>query len=118
MPAQPIKAEPIMLNNLKLLRLIIRLNGRLGKTFRELQKIWENPSTKEIDIKMKFSVGTLLQTLALAIQGLTQVNDLVPGKYKIWVVIAISGLQGVVGVLQHFSNPDGSSSREPNQGVK
>lgn len=106
------------MSNFKLMLLILKLNGKLGKTFLTLKEIWTNPQTKEIDIKMKFSVGAVTQTLLLAMQGLTQVGDMVPLKYKFWVTVAISGIQGVLGILQHFSNPDGSPAKEPNQGLK
>ncbi len=67
---------------------------------------------------MKFSVGAVIQTLLLAVQGLNQVGDMLPLKTRVWVAVAISGLQGIVGVLQHFSNPDGGKASEPNTGVK
>lgn len=106
------------MSNIKLMLLILKINGRVGKTLKEIAKVWTNPSSKEIDIKMKLSVGAVTQTLLLAIQALNQVGDLVPVKWRVAVAVAISILQGIIGVLQHFSNPDGSPSKEPNQGVK
>jgi hypothetical protein len=42
------------------------------------------------------------------LQGLNQVSDFVPAKAKFWVAVAISGIQGVIAVISHFSNTDGT----------
>jgi hypothetical protein len=63
--------------------------------------------------KMKFSVNVVIQMLALAAQGLTQTQDLLPGRAKFWALVALSAVQGVTAVLAHFTNPDGSPAEQP-----
>ena len=60
---------------------------------------------------MKLSANTIIQTLMLAMQGLNQASDVLPPRGKFWAMIAMSGIQGVVGVMAHFVNPDGTSSK-------
>ena len=57
---------------------------------------------------MKFSVNVVFQMLALVAQGLMQMQELLPPRGKFWAVVVLSGVQGVVGVLAHFRNPDGT----------
>lgn len=59
---------------------------------------------------MKLSVNAAIQVLALVGQAVTSVQDSLPEDYKHWGMIAISVVQGLVGVLAHFRNPDGSNA--------
>jgi hypothetical protein len=59
-------------------------------------------------LNMKLSVNVIAQALALALQALNQVSDLLPGKAKFWALVAITAIQGVVGILAHFSNTNGT----------
>ena len=67
---------------------------------------------KEVS-KMKFSVNFIVQLLALAAQGLNQITDLLPPKGKFWAAVALSAIQGLTGVLAHFTNPDGTPAEAP-----
>jgi len=62
---------------------------------------------------MKWSVNTVLQLLATIAQGINAVGELVPEGYHLWVAVALSAIQGVVGVLAHFRNPDGTNVKAP-----
>ncbi len=62
---------------------------------------------------MKVSVNAVVQILGTALQGLNTVMDLLPARGKFWAYVAVSAIQGVVGILAHFSNPDGSPSTVP-----
>ena len=62
---------------------------------------------------MKLSINAIVQVLALALQGLNQVTDLLPLKARFWAMIAITAIQGVVAVLAHFANPDGTPASLP-----
>lgn len=73
---------------------------------------WWGKFEKDI-FPMKLSVNAILQALMLALQMLNQAQDMLPPKGKFWAMIAISALQGVVAVLSHFSNPDGTPASTP-----
>jgi len=62
---------------------------------------------------MKFSVNTAIQLLALCAQGINAVSDLLPPRGKFYAAVALAAVQGVVGVLAHFSNPDGTDAMQP-----
>jgi hypothetical protein len=76
----------------------------------KLQPIFERLG---VVFQMKFSVNAVVQALALALQGLNQVMDFLPAKAKFWAMIAITAIQGVVAILAHFSNPDGTPAAAP-----
>ena len=57
---------------------------------------------------MKLNVNVILQILALILQGLNQVSGIVPDGYKFAVAVGISVVQGIIAVLAHFSNTDGT----------
>src|ERR1039458_6865005 len=57
---------------------------------------------------MKLNVNVILQILALVAQGLNQVSGIVPTNYKFAVAVALSVIQGVIAVMAHFSNTDGT----------
>jgi hypothetical protein len=78
---------------------------------RELQIWWRlRPTIKAIKevSKMKFSVNALVQLLMLAAQGINQAADLLPPRARFWATVAMAAVQGLVGVLAHFVNPDGT----------
>jgi hypothetical protein len=62
---------------------------------------------------MKFSVNSTIQLLALIAQGINAVSDLLPPRGKFYAAVALAAVQGVVGVLAHFSNPDGTHATQP-----
>ena len=62
---------------------------------------------------MKFSVNVAIQMLALVAQGLMQTQDLLPPRGKFWAMAVLSAVQGVVAVLAHFRNPDGTPAAAP-----
>ena len=62
---------------------------------------------------MKVSLNTTAQILAMCLQMLNQVSDIVPQDFKVWVMLVVSILQGVIGVIAHYSNPDGTPATIP-----
>lgn len=62
---------------------------------------------------MKFSVNSVIQVLVLIAQGINAVSDLLPPRGKFYAAVALAAVQGVVGVLAHFSNPDGTRATQP-----
>jgi hypothetical protein len=86
----------------------LKLGWRLRKLKPELEAI----------LRMKFSLNAVVQLLALAGQGIVQVQDMLPPKGKFWAAVALAGVQGVVGVLAHFANPDGTPAALPYQEKK
>lgn len=57
---------------------------------------------------MKLNVNVILQVLALIAQGLNQVSGIVPMKWQFYVAVAISIVQGIIAVMAHFANTDGT----------
>ena len=57
---------------------------------------------------MKLNINVILQVLALIAQGLNQVSGIVPMKYQFYVAVAISIVQGIIAVMAHFANTDGT----------
>ena len=82
------------------------------KLARIVYNTW-NKVSNELERKngMKLSVNSIIQTLMLAMQGLNQASDVLPPKAKFWAMLAISAMQGVVGIMAHFVNPDGTSAK-------
>ncbi len=72
--------------------------------------IFNDTINKIGDLHMKLSVNAVIQSLSLAAQGLNQISGFIPVKYQFWVMIALSAIQGVTGILAHFSNTDGTPS--------
>ena len=85
------------------LRLARIANNTWGKIEKQLERERKNG--------MKLSVNSIIQTLMLAMQGLNQASDVLPPKAKFWAMLAMSAMQGVVGVMAHFVNPDGTSAK-------
>jgi len=67
---------------------------------------------KEVS-RMKFSVNTVIQLFALCAQGINAVSDLLPPRGKFYAAVALAAVQGIVGVLAHFANPDGTPAVQP-----
>ncbi len=83
---------------------------------RELRIWWRlRPYISKIQeqSRMKLSVNAVVQILGTALQGLNTVVDLLPARGRFWAFVAVSAIQGVVGILAHFSNPDGTSAAAP-----
>jgi hypothetical protein len=59
-------------------------------------------------MKFKLSVNVTIQILALVGQLLNGVLDVVPAEKKIYVAFAIMMVQGIVGILAHQVNADGT----------
>jgi hypothetical protein len=57
-------------------------------------------------LQMTKTVHSVIQLLLTAINGIDAVSSFVPMKYKIWITIGISAIQGVIGVLNHFDTTD------------
>jgi hypothetical protein len=53
-------------------------------------------------LQMSKTVHSVIQLLLTAVNGIDAVSNFVPMKYKIWITIGISAIQGVIGVLNHF----------------
>lgn len=54
------------------------------------------------EIQMSKNVHSIIQILLTAVQALNGFTSFVPPKFQIWVSIGISGIQGIIGVLNHF----------------
>jgi hypothetical protein len=81
----------------------LKLGWRLRKLKPELEAI----------LRMKFSLNAVVQLLALAGQGIVQVQDMLPPRGKFWAAVSLAAVQGLVGVLAHFANPDGTPASQP-----
>ena len=82
---------------------------------RQLRILWKlQPIIKKLKEQstMKLSVNALIQILGTVTSGITMMTDMLPGKAKFWAVVAVSAIQGIAGVLSHFSNPDGTPAAE------
>lgn len=58
---------------------------------------------------MRLSVNMLVQIAAIVLQFCNLALDIVPDKYKIYILLVIALAQAVTGVLAHYNNPDGTS---------
>lgn len=62
---------------------------------------------------MKFSVNAVIQLVALIGQAAAQASDVLPGKGRLYASVVLAAAQGIVAVLAHFANPDGSPASKP-----
>ncbi len=81
--------------------------AKLGMKLRPLAK-----QAREVT-GMKLSVNSVIQLLGLLAQGVNAATNILPDEGKFWGFVVISAIQGITGVLAHFSNPDGTSARAP-----
>lgn len=57
---------------------------------------------------MRVQTNAVVQILGTAMQAINLLTPAIPPKYHLWAAVALSTIQGVIGVLAHFSNPDGT----------
>ncbi len=62
---------------------------------------------------VKFKVNAVIQSLAVVAHILNASVDVLPPRGRLWVMAALSVVQGAVGALAHFSNPDGTPAEAP-----
>jgi hypothetical protein len=62
---------------------------------------------------MRLSVNGVIQLLALFAHGLVQTKEGLPPKARFWASVMLASIQGAIGILSHFSNPDGTPADEP-----
>lgn len=88
-----------MVNPVRTIRLMLRLQSIL----------------KEIEQMkgMKFSVNFVIQVMGVIAHAAAQISDFLPEEGKVWASVAIAAAQGMVGVLAHFRNPDGTPASQP-----
>lgn len=61
---------------------------------------------------MTSRLNMIVQALSVAMQIANYSVDLLP-EYRFPITVGISAIQGTLGVLAHFVNPDGTSARAP-----
>lgn len=81
----------------------IRLYFRLRPYLKQFQEV----------AHMKISVNSLLQMLLLVVQAINASSELLQGKAKFFALVALSAVQGLISVLAHFKNPDGTPAAQP-----
>jgi hypothetical protein len=64
-------------------------------------------------MKFKMSVNIMIQCLALVAQLLNGITEMVLPEKKPYLAIAIMAVQGIVAILAHTRNPDGSRAELP-----
>lgn len=82
--------------------------------FAELKVWWKlRPVLKGLEeiSKMKWTVNTVIQLLGTIGQAVNVVGGLIPPAWHVWVAVVLSAIQGIVGVLAHFKNPDGTTAK-------
>jgi hypothetical protein len=62
---------------------------------------------------MTLSVNSVIQILGILLQFLNQALNTLSPKTRFWATVIMAVIQGVIGVLAHFSNPDGTPSSVP-----
>ena len=60
---------------------------------------------------MKLSVNVVIQVLSSIAQIVNLASGIVPAKYQVYILATLSAIQGLTGVLVHFSNTDGTSQK-------
>lgn len=55
-------------------------------------------------LPMTKNVHGLIQTLLTVAQMLNGVSTMVPVKYRVWVAVGVSAVQGIIAVLNHFDS--------------
>lgn len=62
---------------------------------------------------MKLSVNAVLQAAMVIAQATNASMDLLPPAWRVRAALIVAAMQSVVGVVAHFSNPDGTNAKEP-----
>ena len=87
--------------------------------FTQIRILWAiQPAVTKInkilkENNMKLTVNAVVQVLGTALQGVNAISGVLPARMQFWAMIAISSIQGLVAVLGHFSNPDGTPVSTP-----
>lgn len=63
---------------------------------------------KEQVMGKSLSVSTVLSVIMTVLQGVVQVGNLLPDKYKVWSLVAQIAAEFALKVQAAFHNPDGS----------
>jgi hypothetical protein len=82
-----------------------------GAAHSENQRVTYANIKRTYDVYQDLDIQAARQ--ALVAQGLNASIDLLPGRGKFWAMVGLSAVQGVVGVLAHFVNPDGTPAEAP-----
>ena len=83
---------------------------------KEIRMYWRlRPYIKRIKelAHMKLSWNVVVQIIVTLMQAYNQVSDLLPEKWKPGAAVIMGAIQGIVAMISHFSNPDGSSAKLP-----
>lgn len=62
---------------------------------------------------MNLSVNVILQLLMVIAQAINATMDLLPPRGRFYAMVALSAIQGLIAVLAHFVNPDGTPAARP-----
>lgn len=57
---------------------------------------------------MKLNINVIGQVLSTALHLLNITQDIVPPDLKAWVTFGLAVVQAGLGVVAHYSNPDGT----------
>jgi hypothetical protein len=60
---------------------------------------------------MKFSTNALIQILGTVGHFVNLASPVVSPSGQKWVAVGLGAIQGIAGLLSHFSNPDGTSAQ-------
>jgi hypothetical protein len=58
-------------------------------------------------------VSILAQTLGFVVQGVNQFGGFIPPEYHLPIALAVGAAQGVMGIIAHSFNPDGTPATLP-----
>ena len=86
----------------------LRVMSVVFSTWGKIEKLLKSEKEKN---GMKLSVNAIVQALMLIMQGLNQASGLLPEKGKFYAMVAMSAIQGIVAVMAHFVNPDGTTAK-------
>jgi hypothetical protein len=59
---------------------------------------------------MKFKLNTVVQVIGVGLQLYNQYGGMVPTKYQPAAAAIVGAIQGIVALMAHFSNPDGTAA--------
>jgi hypothetical protein len=81
----------------------IRMYFRLRTYISDLRK----------ECHMKLSLNVVVQILGTVVQALNAIGGMFPAKQQVLIASIVGVIQAVVGLLAHFSNPDGTPAAAP-----